>query len=158
MCARKDYGEPGKPRNHFATKTTGQPATTESGLARRTRRLTQIWNKNSSSASIPVFSGQRPFFPCFAFCEEIILANMRDSDVLQSSAVGYTTIYSLSVLSFDAWPVFLILISQFSHFFVRLGLPCFSSLTLQEFDGTFQPPDWDYADSDCNTSNSERKE
>jgi len=62
--ARKDYGRRGKPRNHFAIKTPARPAATESGLARRTRRLTQIRNKNSSSACICVFSGQRPFFPC----------------------------------------------------------------------------------------------
>src|SRR5208282_515334 len=48
---------------HRVQRSQRGKAATESGLARRTRRLTQIRNKNSSSASICVFCGQRPFFP-----------------------------------------------------------------------------------------------
>jgi hypothetical protein len=50
--ALTDQGKWSQLRNHFARKTSARTAATESGLARRTRRLTQIRNKHSSSASI----------------------------------------------------------------------------------------------------------
>jgi len=51
--ALTDQGKRSQLRSHFATKTSAQPAATESGLARRSRRLTQIrtWMQSGNARS-----------------------------------------------------------------------------------------------------------